>query len=141
MENQNVKYVEESDSAAVWRWSYRIGLVAAVLTVSLMAGCPPYNVWQQGLQGQAELRRAEQNRQIRVQEAIAHQESAGHLAQSEIERAKGVAEANRIIGASLQNNEGYLRYLWVHSIENTKNSVIYVPTEANLPILEASRLK
>ena len=47
-----------------------IGL-CVVLIAGLMAGCPRYNVWQQGLKGQAELRRAQQNRQITVEEAMA----------------------------------------------------------------------
>jgi len=51
----------------------------------------------------------------------------------------GVAAANKIIGDSLHNNEDYLRYLFVNGLEHTSNQVIYVPTEANLPILEASR--
>ncbi|MGD9276296.1 MAG: hypothetical protein PVJ67_03935 [Candidatus Pacearchaeota archaeon] len=46
----------------------------------------------------------------------------------------------RIIGTSLQNNEAYLRYLWIDNLQNEHNQVIYVPTETNLPILEASRL-
>jgi len=104
-----------------------------------MWGCPQYNVWEQGLVGQAELQRAMQNRQIKIQEAKAAEESAVMLAQAEIERAKGVAGANKIIGESLHNNEAYLRYLWIHSLETGKASVIYVPTEANLPILEANR--
>ncbi len=61
------------------------------------------------------------------------------LAQAEIERAKGVAEANRIIGDSLKNNDSYLRYLWIDNIHNTSNQIIYIPTEASLPILEAKR--
>jgi regulator of protease activity HflC (stomatin/prohibitin superfamily) len=97
-------------------------------------------VWQQGLAGEAELKRASQNRQIAVQEAEAKHEAAKALAQAEIERAKGVAEANRIIGESLHGNEDYLRYLWVQGLEHAETSVIYVPTEANLPLLEATRL-
>ena len=72
-------------------------------------------------------------------EAKAKQDSARELAAAEVERAKGVAQANKIIGDSLQGNEDYLRYLWIQSLENGKSEVIYVPTEANLPILEASR--
>lgn len=37
--------------------------------------------------------------------------------------------------------EAYLRYLWVQELSDNRNSVIYVPTETGLPILEASRLK
>jgi hypothetical protein len=58
----------------------------------------------------------------------------------EVERAKGVASANKIIGDSLKDNEAYLRYLWIADMTNNKApSVIYVPTEANIPILEAGR--
>lgn len=113
-----------------------------VLVCGGLYGCPKYNVWQQGLAGQAELRRAEQNRQITIQEAIAKREAAKELAQAEVERAKGVAEANKIIGDSLHGNEDYLHYLWIHALENTAaagDKVIYIPTEANLPIVEAGR--
>lgn len=113
-------------------------LLAAVLIVP-MYGCPKYHVWEQGLVGQAELSRAEQNRQITIQEAIAKREASKELAQAEIERAKGVAEANKIIGESLNGNEAYLHYLWIHSLEATGDKVIYIPTEAGLPILEAGR--
>ena len=112
--------------------------VLAVLAVS-MAGCPVYNVWDQEQTGKAELARAEQNRQIAIQEAMAKKESAKQLAEAEVIRADGVARANKIIGDSLKNNEDYLRYLFVNNLEHTKNQVIYVPTETNLPILEAGR--
>lgn len=116
-----------------------IVLVATIVVVVSMAGYPRYNVWQQGLEGEAELARASQNRQIAIQEATAKREAATLLAQAEVERAKGVAEANKIIGNSLKGNESYLRYLWIDSLANGKSEVIYVPTEANLPILEATR--
>ena len=98
-----------------------------------------YDVWAQGMQGKAELAKADWNRQITVREAQAKFEAAKSLAEAEIERAKGIAKANEIIGQSLQNNEAYLRYLWIDSLAHTNNQTIYVPTEANLPILEASR--
>ena len=104
-----------------------------------MWGCPRYNVWQQGLAGEAELSRAIQNRKIAIQEAEAKKEAAVSLADAEVERAKGVAKANKIIGDSLQDNEAYLRYLWIQGLETNNMQVVYVPTEANLPILEASR--
>jgi hypothetical protein len=104
-------------------------------------GCPRYHVWQQGLVGEAELRRAEQNRKITVQEAEAKLEAAKSLAEAEVERAKGVAKANEIIGGSLNGREEYLHYLWIHAIQETQNKVIYIPTEANLPVLEAMRLR
>lgn len=118
-------------------------VLCAIMAIGLVffGGCwavPQYNVWEQGLAGEAELKRAEANRKIAVLEAEAKRASAQELAQAEIERAKGVAEANRIIGESLTGNETYLHYLWIQELA-AAGHVIYVPTEANLPILEAAR--
>ncbi len=110
----------------------------AIVAVVLMLALPQYHVWQQGLAGQAKLKEAESSRQIAIQEAHAKFESAKLLAQAEVERAKGVAEANKIIGDGLKGNHDYLVYLWIHELANSGH-VIYVPTEANLPILEAGR--
>ncbi len=100
---------------------------------------PYVHVWQQGLAGQAELARAEYSRQIAICEANAKRESSKALAETEIIRARGVAEANKIIGDSLNNNESYLRYLWIQGLQTNQMQVVYVPTEANLPILEAGK--
>ena len=116
-------------------------LLIGAIVVGAFAGCPHYHVYQQRLAGQAKLAEAESSRQIATQEAHAKMESAKMLAQAEIERAKGVAEANKIIGDSLKGNEDYLRYLWIHNLESGSNSVIYIPTEAGLPILEAGKRK
>ena len=118
--------------------------IAGIFFISIliaigMVGCPKYNVWQKGLKGQAELKQAEWNRQISIKEAEAKQESAKALAAAEVERAKGVAEANKIIGESLEGNDAYLRYLWIQGLQDGSSEVIYVPTEAQLPILEATR--
>lgn len=105
-----------------------------------MWGCPKYSVYERRLAGEAELAKSLADRQVQIQDAQGKQEAAKHLAQAEIERAKGVAEANRIIGSSLKNNESYLRYLWIHNLNaGDGKEVIYVPTEAGLPILEAGK--
>ncbi len=119
-----------------------VGILAALfLVVGLvsipMVGCPNYNIYVQRKSGEAKLAEAESSRQIATQEAHAKLESAKFLASAEIERAKGVAEANKIIGDSLKGNDAYLRYLWIHNLESGNNAVIYIPTEAGLPILEA----
>jgi regulator of protease activity HflC (stomatin/prohibitin superfamily) len=114
--------------------------VIVLIVLFWMFGYPRYRVWQQGLEGEAELKRAEQNRKIAVQEAEAKKEAAKSLADAEVIRAEGVAKANAIIGNSLKGNEDYLRYLWIDNLEKNQNSVIYVPTEAGLPILESQRL-
>ena len=90
-------------------------------------------------QGEALLLEAESSRKIAIEEARAKLESAKLLSEAEIERAKGVAEANKIIGDSLKNNESYLRYLWIQNMNNNSKEVIYIPTEANMPIMEAGK--
>ena len=126
------------------------GIVAvAALVVMVVAGLwgyytfvyPYVHVWQQGMVGQAELARAESNRQIATCEAMAKKESSKALADAEVIRAEGVAKANKIIGDSLTGNEGYLRYLWIQGLQTNQMQVVYVPTEANLPIMEARRLE
>ena len=119
----------------------QIIFVIAVVVTASMAGCPQYNVYTERTQGEAELQRANYSKQVAVQEAQAKMDAAKLLASAEVERAKGVAKANQIIGDSLHNNEDYLRYLFVNNLEHTQNQVIYIPTEANMPILEASRIK
>jgi regulator of protease activity HflC (stomatin/prohibitin superfamily) len=102
-------------------------------------GCPQYNVYSQKMQGEALLRKAESERQVQIEDAKGKEQAAKMLASAEVERAKGVAESNRIIGDSLKNNPEYLTYLWIKEINADGNSVIYVPTEAGIPILEAGR--
>ena len=112
-------------------------IVAAIIFIAF--ALPNYRVWQQNKEGEAELARAEQNRQIAIQEARAKEESAKSLANAEIIRAQGIAEANRIIGDSLKNNDAYIHYLWVEALRETKNAVVYIPTESGIPITEANR--
>lgn len=121
--------------------SISIGLLVLIMLIGGgMYGCPQYQVYEQRLAGEAELAKAKANRMIAVQEAEAKMEAASKLAQAEVERAKGVAQANKIIGDSLRGNESYLRYLWINNLEHGANKeVVYVPTEAGLPILEAGK--
>jgi hypothetical protein len=119
-------------------------ITAIVFTILLfigggMYGCPQYNVYQQRLEGEAELAKQTYSKQVAVQAALAKKESAVMLAEAEVMRAEGVAKANKIIGDSLKDNEQYLRYLWITNLENSKGDVIYIPTEAGIPILEAGR--
>ena len=121
-----------------------LSICAAVLLTALVgAGCwayPTYRVWEQGKSGEAKLREAEHSRQIRIEEAKAKLESATHEADAEVARAHGVAEANLIIGDSLKNNQQYLRYLWILGLQDGTSEIIYIPTEANIPIMEAGRV-
>lgn len=116
-----------------------LSIVGLVVGGGAFYGCPQYSVYYQRMEGEAELAKAEYSKKVMVQDALARQESAKSLAEAEVIRADGVARANKIIGESLNGNESYLQYLWIHSLSEGKNEVIYVPTEANLPILEATR--
>ena len=119
--------------------------VLLLTSLFLLSGCeavswfyPPMKVFIQENKGKAELAEAEYTRRTAIEEANARLESATLDAKAEVERAKGVAEANEIIGGSLKGNEAYLRYLWIQQLDNS-GQTIYVPTEANLPILEAGK--
>jgi regulator of protease activity HflC (stomatin/prohibitin superfamily) len=113
-----------------------VGLIAVVAVV-LFAGGPVYNVWSEGMNGKAELQKAEYTRQVAVLEAQAKMDAASKLADAEVERAKGVAKANSIIGDSLKDNPRYLQYLYITGLqEGSKkgNRTIYVPTEGGMPV-------
>ena len=116
------------------------GIAAIVVLIVAMAFIRPwYNVWSQEMEGKAEFAKAEQNRKIKIEEARANLEAEKLNAQAEIERAKGAAEAIRIENGSITPT--YIQYLWVRQQSDLSNkTVIYVPTETNLPILESSRL-
>lgn len=138
-------------------------LAVALLVFVILAfwGWPKYNVYRQELNGRAALKEAEWSKQILIEEAKAREQAAlmqakakVTLAEAEgkaqvaraiaegkadIERAKAAAEANRIIGESLKNNEEYLRYIWIKGLQDGKGERIYIPTEAGLPILEAKK--
>lgn len=118
-------------------------IALAMVVIGIIAAAafawPMYNVWAREKAGQAELKQAEWSKQIAIEEAKARMESASLDAAAEVERAKGVAEANCIIGDSLKDNDAYLRYLWINGLQDGSSEVIYIPTEANLPLLEATR--
>jgi regulator of protease activity HflC (stomatin/prohibitin superfamily) len=125
-------------------WVVAAVFLACILIAGGMVGCPKYEVWQQGQKGLAELKRAEQNRQISINESKAKKEAATFEADAEIERARGIAQANKVIGDSLKGNEGYLRWLYIDMLRETGGQgreTIYIPTEAGMPIMEATRLQ
>jgi len=74
---------------------------------------------QEALQKQFELQKAEKDAEIAVA------------------KARGVAESNKIIAGSITEN--YLRYLWIEGLQSNEKQIVYIPTEANLPIMEAGR--
>ncbi len=87
---------------------------------------------------QLNLYQANVEKQAQIAEARAVRDSSSLLAEAEVERARGVAEANEIIANSITPE--YTRWLYVDQLDEIDGQVIYIPTEAGLPILEAERL-
>lgn len=99
------------------------------LSAAVAFGYPQYKVWEQSKDGEAALAKATQDRQIKVQEAEAEQEAASKQ-----------AEANRILGESIRQYPESMKSKWIEAIEKTSNQVIYLPTEASIPITESARM-
>ena len=99
------------------------------ISAAVAFGYPQYKVWEQSKAGEAALAKATQDRQIKVQEAEAEQEAASKQ-----------AEANRILGESIRQYPESMEQKWVEAIEKTSNQVIYLPTEASVPITESARM-
>ena len=127
---------------AVGAGAVACGLVAVAL---IMFTLPQYGVWQQSLEGKAELQKADYTRQVVVVEAQAKLDSAAKLAEVRVREAKGIAEANRIIGESLRNNPDYLTFLQIQAIENGAekgNKTYFVtPAQGGLPVLTSPVVK
>lgn len=112
-----------------------VSIGAVIIVAGLAIGLPSYNVWVQSLGGKAELQKAEYTRQVAVLEAQAKMDSASKLAEAEVIRARGVAQANQIIGDSLRDNPAYLQYLWItQGEEKTDRTVYMVPSNGGAPI-------
>src|SRR3990167_8515963 len=103
-----------------WWWGLTLKTTMLILfTISIfMYGCPAYRVYTESHEGEAEYERAKQNRKVMFETAKAQNEAAISKAQAqikmaeahnksvvirakgdalaEIERAKGVSEANKI---------------------------------------------
>lgn len=122
-------------------------VLALLLIVAIIWGLSAlgavYSVWRAHKQGQAELAQAKNEQQIQTAKAQGRLSAADLNKQAEIIDASAVAKSVEIIGTALHNNEGYMRWQWIRMMEQKDaGDVIYVPTEANLPILEAgARLK
>lgn len=120
----------------------RLKLFAAVLLFNVLTGCGgcyrdyvrTQDMHDAEFKGKGELLQAESNKKIQIEGARANLESAKMNAEADIIRAKGIAEANKIIGNSLQNNRAYLEWLWIDNIEKNHNQVFYIPTENKVPI-------
>lgn len=112
-----------------------ITLIGIILTLSLLIGIPLYNVWNQGKVGEAALKRAESEKQIMIE-----------TAKAELESAKIRAEAINVVGKASKEFPEYREQEFIGAFGEAIKSgqieqIIYVPTEANIPIIEVNRLK
>lgn len=109
-------------------------IVSVVMAVGLMMWIlPTWNVWRQGLSGEAALKKAQQTRQIIVEQAKAEKEAAQMR-----------AEATAIVGKAAQEYPEYRQQEFIGAFaqaleSGTISQIIYVPTEANIPIMEAGK--
>lgn len=116
---------------AIFLWVVA-GVVMA--TLALMLGIPPYRLWQQGLEGAASMRRAEQTRHILVIQAQAEADAA-------VLRAQAIAT----VGKASQDFPQYRQQEFIGAFAEALHSgriqqIVYVPTEAMIPIMEAGRM-
>lgn len=125
-----------------FKWVLTIVTGVTLLILLLMFGLPKYNVWRSHVAievaqnyGKAAFVEAEENRKIVVEEAKANLEVQEYNSKAEVERARGMALAIEIEDGKL--SELYIKYLWVRNIDKMDGDKIYIPTEANLPIIEA----
>ncbi len=139
---ERMKQEQEMRMREIKVW-IKLTIVALFILIGGVGSCmfvrPRYNVWKQEMEGKAEFAKAEQNRKIKIEEARANLEAEKLNAQAEVERAKGAAKAIQIENGSLTPE--YIQYLWVRQQGSLGDkTVIYIPTEASLPILEAGRV-
>lgn len=122
-------------------WAVSIAVVIVLifgLFIGINAIYKKYNIWSKEQRGRATLAEAQFSKQVKLEEAKTNLESEKLNAQAEIERAKGASESIAIESGKLTEN--YIRYLWVRQQGNLNDkTVIYIPTEAGLPLLEAGQ--
>ena len=109
-------------------------VTGSVITLSGMAGYRYYSVWSMEMQGKAKLAEATQSRQIQIEQAKGEKEAATLR-----------AEAIAIVGKAAKEFPEYRQQEFIGAFaealkEGKIHQIMYVPTEANIPITEASRL-
>lgn len=119
--------------------TFMLMAVCSLANCRMVQACyPPMASYISENDGKAILAEAEYSRRVKVLEAQAKKDSALLEGEAEVIRAEKLAEANKIMGNSLKGKEEYLRYLWIQNMTH-RDGVIYIPTEAGLPILERRR--
>lgn len=114
-------------------FGFLIGTLILGLILIGLLWVPIVGPWTQERKGLANLRQAEQERRIQVEQAQAELDSAGKI-----------AEAIAVVGQAAQDFPEYREQQFIGAFAEAltncnNNSIIYVPTEANIPVMEAGR--
>lgn len=125
----------------LFAWVLMIVLVLLVIAVWALFGHPIWNVWSSKKEGEAEYQQAINEQRIQIAEAQARLDAAELNKKAAIIEAQAVAAQVREIGEQLTKHDLYLKWQWIKMMEDREGETIYVPTEASLPILEATRRK
>jgi hypothetical protein len=130
------------DLGLTWSDVGNLVIMAILFSLACLAFFPWYGVWAAHKEGEAELAKANNEQKIQSAQANGRLQAAKANKEAAIIEAEAVAEQIKRIGQNLQKHDLYLKWQWIKMMEERPEaSTIYVPTEANLPILEAARLQ
>ena len=127
------------ESLSLTIWLVIIVLFVIAGAVLLMAVLPPYRVWSSRKLGEADLAQANFEQKIQIAEAQARLDAAELNKRAAVIEAEAVAAQITTIGEHLRQHDLYLRWQWIEMMKHRDGETIYVPTEANLPVLESTR--
>lgn len=118
-----------------------VGGVFGLISFWTLFGYPKWNVWASHQKGLADLQQAKNEQQIQIAQAQSRLDAAQLNKQAAIIEASAVAAQIKEIGTELNEHDLFLRWQWIKMMEDqdSDTKTIYIPTEANLPILEARR--
>ena len=133
---------KQADAAANGIIGLFLFVAILIFATICMWGYPHYRVWSAGMRGEASLRQAESEKKIAIETAKAKLEAAKLEAEAEVERAKGMSKAIEAVGEMSKKYPEYKHQRFIEgfaeALEQGKiDQIIYVPTEANIPIIEA----
>ena len=134
-------YAQEASIGINWFFWFFWGFVVfGGFTVWGLWGRPVWQVWASGKEGEAKLQEANREQQIQVAQAQGRLNAARINKEAAIVEAEAVSAQIEQIGKQLTTHDLYLKWQWIKMMEERPDSsVIYVPTEAGLPILEAGK--
>ncbi len=135
----NNNELEEPGHITVFFISAFMIILGFVILIAVLFGLAftyrHYSVWSMEMQGKAKLAEATQSRQIQVEQAKA-----------ELDAAKDIAKAITIVGEVAKKYPEYRKQMYIQAFaeamtddNNRIQQIIYIPTEAGIPILEAKR--